>query len=88
MTEKKKKERYVHSKTQATSLTSPLPSIHPVLDPLIVSLADPGAPASGRTGQSQCEVQIEVEDVLNSDAWRLIGEILNPLVCLVFMNLP
>lgn len=62
----------------ATSLTAPLPSIHPILDPLIVSLADPGDPASGRTGQSQCEVQIEVEDVLNSDSWRLIGELLNP----------
>lgn len=62
----------------ATSLTSPLPSIHPVLDPLIVSLADPGAPASGREGQSQVEVQIEVEDTLDSDSWRLIGEILNP----------
>lgn len=62
----------------ATSLTSPLPSIHPVLDPLIVSLADPGDPASARTGQSQCEVQIEIEDVLDSDSWRLIGELLNP----------
>lgn len=62
----------------ATSLTSPLPAIHPVLDPLIVSLADAGAPASGRTGQSQCEVQIEVEDVLNSGTYRLIGELLNP----------
>lgn len=62
----------------ATSLTSPLPSIHPVLDPLIVSLADPSAPASGRTGQSQCEVQIEVEDTLNSGTYRLIGELLNP----------
>lgn len=62
----------------ATALTSPLPSIHPVLDPLIVSLADPSDPASGRTGQSQVEVQIEIEDVLSSDTWRLIGEILNP----------
>jgi hypothetical protein len=62
----------------ATSLTSPLPSIHPVLDPLIVSLADASAPASGRTGQSQCEVQIEVEDTLNSGTYRLIGELLNP----------
>jgi hypothetical protein len=62
----------------ATALTSPLPSIHPVLDPLIVSLADAAAPASGRTGQSQCEVQIEVEDVLDSGTWRLIGELLNP----------
>jgi hypothetical protein len=62
----------------ATSLTSPLPSIHPILDPLIVSLADPGDPASGRDGQSSCEVQIEVEDVLNSGNWRLIGELLNP----------
>lgn len=61
-----------------TSLTSPLPSIHPVLDPLIVSLADAEAPASGRAGQSQAEVQIEIEDVLNSDSWRLIGEILTP----------
>lgn len=62
----------------ATELVSSLPSIHPVLDPLTVSLADPGAAASGREGQSQVEVQIEVEDVLNSDEWRLIGELLNP----------
>lgn len=62
----------------ATTLNSPLPSIHPVLDPLIVSLADASDPASGRDGQSQVEVQIEVEDVLNSDSWRLIGELLNP----------
>ena len=62
----------------ATALTSPLPSIHPVLDPLIVSLADASDPASGRTGQSQVEVQIEVEDTLDSGTWRLIGEILNP----------
>ncbi len=62
----------------ATALTSPLPPIHPVLDPLIVSLADPGAPASGRDGQSQVEVQIEVEDTLDSGTWRLIGELLNP----------
>lgn len=62
----------------ATTLTTPLPSIFPILDPLIVSLADPGDPASGRYGQSQVEVQIEVEDELNSNAWRLIGELLNP----------
>lgn len=62
----------------ATELTSPLPSIHPVLDPLIVHMADPGAPASGRTGQSQAEIQIEVEDTLDSDEWSLIGELLNP----------
>jgi hypothetical protein len=62
----------------ATALTSALPSIHPVLDPLIVSLADAGDLASGRVGQSSCEVQIEVEDVLDSDEWRLIGELLNP----------
>lgn len=62
----------------ATELISSLPLIHPVLDPLIVSLADPDSPASSRAGQSQVEVQIEVEDVLNSDSWRLIGELLNP----------
>jgi hypothetical protein len=62
----------------ATSLVSPLPSIHPILDPLIVALADSGDPASGRDGQSSCEVQIEVEDVLSSGTWRLIGELLNP----------
>jgi len=62
----------------ATQLTAALPTIHPVLDPLIVSLADPGAPASGRTAQSLVEVQLEVEDVLNSDEWRRIGEYLNP----------
>ncbi len=62
----------------ATELTSALPTIHPVLDPLIISLADPGAPASGRTEQSQVELQLEVEDVLNSDQWQLIGEYLNP----------
>lgn len=62
----------------ATQLTSPLPSIHPILDPLIISLADPTNPASGRAGQSQCEIQIEVEDALNSNSWRLIGELLTP----------
>lgn len=62
----------------ATELVSSLPAIHPVLDPLTVSLADPGAPASGRDGQSQVEVQIEVEDTLDSGVWRLIGELLNP----------
>lgn len=62
----------------ATALVNPLPTIHPVYDPLIVALADPGDPASGRTGQSLVEVQLEIEDVLNSDSWRLIGEYLNP----------
>lgn len=62
----------------ATQLTSPLPPIAPILDPLIISLADPSNPASGRAGQSQCEVQIEVEDTPNSNTWRLIGELLNP----------
>lgn len=62
----------------ATALVTPLPSIHPVLDPLIVSLADSGDPASGRDGQSMVEVQIEVEDTLDSGTWRLIGELLNP----------
>lgn len=41
-------------------------------------MADPGSPASGRDGQSQAEIQIEVEDQLNSNEWRLIGELLNP----------
>lgn len=62
----------------ATALVNPLPTIHPVYDPLIVALADAGDPASGRTGQSLVEVQLEIEDVLNSDSWRLIGEYLNP----------
>jgi hypothetical protein len=62
----------------AVSLVSALPTIHPVYDPLIVALQDAGDPASARTGQSQVEVQLEIEDVLNSDSWRLIGEYLNP----------
>lgn len=62
----------------ATSLTNPLPTIHPIFDPLIATLADPGDPASGRDGLSQVEVQIEVEDVMNSGSLRLIGELLNP----------
>lgn len=61
-----------------TALTSPLPTIHPVYDPLIISLADAAAPASARTGQSQVEVQLEIEDILNSGNWRVIGEYLNP----------
>lgn len=62
----------------ATALTTALPDIHPVLDPLIATLADSSAAASGRDGQSTVEVQLEVEDTLNSDEWRLIGEFLNP----------
>lgn len=62
----------------ATSLTSALPSIHPVLDPLAVSLQDAADPASDREGQSSVEVQLEVEDTLDSGTWRLIGEFLNP----------
>ena len=61
-----------------TSLSTPLPSIHPVYDPLIASLQDGADLASAREGQSQVEVQLEVEDILGSDEWRLIGEYLNP----------
>lgn len=62
----------------ATQLVTPLPTIHPIFDPLIATLADPGDPASGRDGLSQVEVLIEVEDLMNSGSWRLIGELLNP----------
>lgn len=62
----------------ATTLTSPLPSIHPVYDPLIVSLQDGADLASDREGQSQVEVLLEIEDTLGSDEWRVISEILNP----------
>ncbi|SDD38281.1 hypothetical protein SAMN04488104_102731 [Algoriphagus faecimaris] len=40
----------------ATEIVNPLPSIHPVLDPLIVSMADPVSRASGRGDQSQAEI--------------------------------
>lgn len=62
----------------ATTLVSPLPSIHPVLDPLEAFLQDAGDPASDREGQSSVEVQLEVEDALDSGTWRRIGEFLNP----------
>lgn len=62
----------------ATSLVTPLPTIHRIYSPLVVTLADSGDPASGREGKSTVEVQLEIEDVLDSDEWRLIGEYLNP----------
>lgn len=50
-----------------TSLTTPLPSIHPVYDPLIASLQDGADLASAHEGQSQEKVQLEVEDILESE---------------------
>lgn len=61
-----------------TSLVSPLPDIHLAYEPLSVALQDSGDLASNRTGKSAVEVQLEIEDELESDSWRLIGEFLNP----------
>jgi hypothetical protein len=62
----------------ATSLVTPLPTIHRVYNPLIVTLSDSADPASGREGKSAVEVLLEIEDELNSNEWRLIAEYLNP----------
>ncbi|AWW31826.1 hypothetical protein DN752_17750 [Echinicola strongylocentroti] len=62
----------------ASSLTTPLPAIHPVLDPLQATFADDADPASGREGTSELECQLEIEDDYGSDSFRRIGEFLNP----------
>lgn len=59
-------------------LTSPLPPIHPVRETLQATFADPSALASSRVGICEIEVLLEIEDVYNSNSWRVIGEYLNP----------
>ncbi|MFN3802456.1 hypothetical protein, partial [Belliella pelovolcani] len=55
-----------------------IPPISPVRNPLLVAFQDAAAPASANEEITLIEVLIEVEDVLNSNQWRRVGELLNP----------
>jgi len=61
-----------------TDIQSTLPDLHPIYNPLVIQLADGAAPASANVGTTTCEIQVEVEDILDSDVWRMVAEYLNP----------
>jgi hypothetical protein len=62
----------------ATTPTTALPSVSPVRDPLKITFQDPDNLASDNEEPTELEVQVEVEDIQDSDQWKKVGEMLNP----------